>query len=85
MGSEKRERQKANKAMRQQELAQAESRKRNLRIGALVVGGIAAVIGLVWIASAVTSDDEEQPPATTVLEQPTTSTSATTVPVTTGG
>jgi hypothetical protein len=72
--------------MRQQELAQAESRKRNLRIGALVVGGIVAVIGLVWIASAVTSDDgEEQPPDTTVLEQPTTSTSATTVPVTTGG
>jgi hypothetical protein len=77
VGSEKRERQKANKAMRQQEVAQTESRKRNLRIGALVVGGIVAVIGLVWIASAVTSDDE-QPPATTVLEQPATSAPATT-------
>jgi hypothetical protein len=79
VGTEKRERQKANKAMRQQELAQAESRKKNLRIGALVVGGIAVIIGLVWIASSVTGDDE-QPPVTTVLEQPTTS-----APVTTEG
>ena len=66
--------------MREQEVAQAANRKRSLRIGALVVGGIIAIIGLVWIASVVTSDDEEQPPVTTVLQQPTTS-----APVATGG
>lgn len=85
MGTEKRERQKANKAMRQQELAQAESRKKTFRIAALAVGGVAAVIALVWVASIVTSDDsDEQPPATTVIEQPTTTAAATTVPTTTG-
>ncbi len=86
MGTEKRERQKANKAMHQQELVQAENRKRTLRIAALAVGGIAAVIALVWVASTLTSDDsDDQPPVTTVIEQPTTTTPATTAPVTTGG
>jgi hypothetical protein len=91
VGTEKRERQKANKAMHQEQLAQAEGRKKQIRIGVLVVGGIAAVIALVWVASTLTSDDsDDQPPATTVLEQPTTSAPATTTPettepVTTGG
>jgi predicted Kef-type K+ transport protein len=86
VGTEKRERQKANKAMHQQQLAQTEGRKKNIRIGALVVGGIVAVIALVWVASALTTDDsEEQPAVTTVLEQPPITTPETTDADTTGG
>ena len=58
MGTEKRERQKANRALRQQEIQKAESRRRGFRIAAIVVGGLVAVLGLVWIATVVTGDDE---------------------------
>ena len=57
MGTEKRERQKANRALRQQELAQADKRRRAVRIGIIVVGAIAAVFLLVWVVS-LFSDDE---------------------------
>jgi cyclophilin family peptidyl-prolyl cis-trans isomerase len=58
VGTEKRERQKANRALRQQEEAKAESKKRSFRIAAIVIGGLVVVFGLVWIASAVTGDDK---------------------------
>ena len=57
MGTEKRERQKANRALRQQELAAADKRRRAVRIGIIVVGAIAAVFLLVWVVS-LFSDDE---------------------------
>jgi cyclophilin family peptidyl-prolyl cis-trans isomerase len=59
VGTEKRERQKANRALRQQEIQKAESRRRGLRIGAIVVGGVVAVLGLLWIATEVTGDDDD--------------------------
>ena len=59
MGTEKRERQKANRALRQQEIEKAESRRRGFRIAAIVIGGLVAVFGLVWIATVVTGDDDE--------------------------
>lgn len=74
MGTEKRERQKANKAMGRQEVAQAETRKKTFRIGALVVGGLAVVIALVWVASALTGDDDNDE-----VEIPTTTTEVTVV------
>ena len=59
MGTEKRERQKANRALRQQEQQKAASRKRGMRIAAIVVGGLVAVFGLVYIATLVTGDDDD--------------------------
>ena len=67
MGTEKRERQKANRALRQQEIQKAESRRRTFRIGAIVVGGLVAVFGLAFIASVVTGDDDETPVSTEVV------------------
>jgi cyclophilin family peptidyl-prolyl cis-trans isomerase len=58
VGTEKRERQKANRALRQQEELKAASRKRGMRIAAIVVGGLVAVFGLVYIATLVTGDDD---------------------------
>ena len=60
MGTEKRERQKANRALRQQEQQKAASRKRGMRIAAIVVGGLVAVFGLVYIATLVTGDDDSE-------------------------
>jgi ferric-dicitrate binding protein FerR (iron transport regulator) len=67
VGTEKRERQKANRALKQHQMEQARSRRRGLRLAALVVGGIAALVALVWVASLVVSDDDEQPPAVPVV------------------
>ncbi len=58
MGTAKRERQKANKALKQNELSRAESRRRSGRIAIIVIGAIAGVFGLVWLASSVVGDDE---------------------------
>jgi ferric-dicitrate binding protein FerR (iron transport regulator) len=67
VGTEKRERQKANRALKHQQMAQARTRKRSLRMAALVVGGIAALVALVWVASLVVSNDDDQPPAVPVV------------------
>ncbi|MDX2379452.1 MAG: peptidylprolyl isomerase [Acidimicrobiia bacterium] len=56
MGTDKRERQKANKAMRQQEENRAETRRKGLRYALIGVGALVAVIALVFIASRVTDD-----------------------------
>lgn len=73
MGTEKRERQKANRAQRQQEVERKASRKKLLRTVGLVVGGIVAVIAFVWIASEIVgSDDDPSTPVTVpvVTESP---------------
>jgi peptidyl-prolyl cis-trans isomerase B (cyclophilin B) len=57
VGTEKRERQKANRALRQQELAAADKRRKTFRIGIIVVGAVVAVFLLVWVVS-LFSDDE---------------------------
>jgi cyclophilin family peptidyl-prolyl cis-trans isomerase len=67
VGTEKRERQKANRALRQQEIEKAESRRRGFRIAAIVIGGLVAVFGLVWIATVVTGDDDEATVTTEVV------------------
>ncbi len=58
MGTEKRQRQKANRAQRHQEQQKADSRRRSFRIAALIIGGLVVVFGLVWIATIVAGDDE---------------------------
>ena len=64
MGTEKRERQKANRAQRQQEVQRQQSRKRSYRVAALVVAGVIAVIAFVWIASEIVGEDEPSTPVT---------------------
>ncbi len=59
MGTEKRERQKANRALRRQEMARVESRSRWTRIAIVVGGGIVAVVGLVVVVNLVAGDDDD--------------------------
>ncbi len=61
MGTAKRERQKANKALKQNELVRAEQKRKGTRIAIIVIGAIAAVFALVWIGSQFVGDDTEEP------------------------
>jgi len=58
VGTAKRERQKANKAKREQEVARQQTRSRSTRIGLLVAGAIVAVFVLVFVAGQFIDDDE---------------------------
>lgn len=73
MGTEKRERQKANRALKHQQEVQAVARRKIYRKVAIGVGAVVAIILFVWISSTIvgTDDDEapvtpETPPATVV-------------------
>ena len=59
MGTEKRERQKANRALKHQQEQQAASRRKLYRKIAIAVGAVAALVLFVWIASNVVGDDDE--------------------------
>jgi cyclophilin family peptidyl-prolyl cis-trans isomerase len=59
VGTDKRERQKANRAMRQQQASRAETRRRGLRIGLVVVGAVVAVFAVVWVAGRVMDDGDD--------------------------
>ena len=59
MGTEKRERQKANRALKHQQQQQAVSRRKLYRKVAIGVAAVAALVLFVWIASNVVSDDDE--------------------------
>jgi len=65
VGTEKRERQKANKAMRQQEESRAETRGRILRYVLIGAGALVAVIVLVFVAARVTDDGDDDAAADT--------------------
>ncbi len=62
MGTEKRERQKANRALKQQQVQQAQSRRVLMRKVAIGVAGLVAVILFVWIASNVVGGDSPSTP-----------------------
>jgi ferric-dicitrate binding protein FerR (iron transport regulator) len=67
VGTEKRERQKANRALKQQQVDQAASRRRMTRRIAIGVAAVAGVFLVAWIASNFVADDEPTPtPAVTV-------------------
>jgi len=68
VGTEKRERQKANKARREQELARQAARSRTTRIGLLVAGAVVAVFILVFVAGRFI-DDGDDTDDTLVTEQ----------------
>lgn len=66
MGTEKRERQKANRALKQQQEEQAQARRKTLRYVLIGVGAVAAIVLFVWIASTIVADDDEPAPPATV-------------------
>lgn len=78
MGTEKRERQKANRAARQVQEAQAAkvtAVKRNaVRWGAAVVAGLGAVVLIAWIGGAFSGDDDETSTLSTSPSLPSSST-----------
>jgi ferric-dicitrate binding protein FerR (iron transport regulator) len=79
VGTEKRERQKANRALKHQQEAQAATRRKMYRKIGIGVAGVVAVILFVWIASTVVGSDDENDPVTpetptvTVADVPATS------------
>jgi hypothetical protein len=62
VGTEKRERQKANRAQKQQQLQQEASRRKTFRIIAIGVGAVAGVFLLAWIASNFVGSDNPTTP-----------------------
>jgi hypothetical protein len=83
VGTEKRERQKANRALKHQQQQQAVSRRKLYRKVAIGVGAVAALIVFVWIASNVVGgDDEPSTPVAPVTLPATIDTVPDTVPAT---
>jgi peptidyl-prolyl cis-trans isomerase B (cyclophilin B) len=68
VGTEKRERQRANRQLKNQQLAKDEQRRKLTRrvviAGLAVVGGVALVIGIAWLGGA--GDDEDEPSASSL-------------------
>lgn len=86
MGTEKRERQKANRALKHQQQQHAVSRRKLYRTVAIGVAAVAALVVFVWIASNVVGDDDEPSTPITPVTLPTTiETVSDTVAATTGG
>lgn len=90
MGTEKRERQKANRALKHQQEQQAVSRRRLYRKVAIGVAAVAALVLFVWIASNIVGDDDEPstPVTPATLPEPVDTVADTvgdTVPATTEG
>ncbi len=83
MGTEKRERQKANKALKHQKEVQAVARNKLYRKIGIGVAGVVAIVLFVWIASSVVGTDDETDPVTPVTVPETLP--ATTPGTTTGG
>lgn len=70
MGTEKRERQKANRALRQQQELQHAARRKRLRLVAIGVAAVAGVFLLAWIASTFVGEDDPATPSPVVTESP---------------
>ncbi len=86
MGTEKRERQKANRALKHQQEQQAQSRRKLVRKVAIGVAAVAGLVLFVWIASNVVGDDDEpSTPVTPVTLPATIDTIDDAVPATTEG
>jgi hypothetical protein len=77
VGTEKRERQKANRALKHQQEVQAVARKKLYRKVAIGVAAVAALVVFVWIASTVVGSEDDTPPTTPVVSLPATISSTT--------
>jgi ferric-dicitrate binding protein FerR (iron transport regulator) len=62
VGTEKRERQKANRALKHQQELQQASRRKRLRFIAIGVAAVAGVFLVAWIAGGFLADDEPATP-----------------------
>lgn len=86
MGTAKRERQKANRQQRLEELARQARRDKGKRLGlrwaAVIIGGLVLLFGLVWLTS---KDDSDSTAATTTTISTDTSTTATDITAAPGG
>jgi ferric-dicitrate binding protein FerR (iron transport regulator) len=66
VGTEKRERQKANRALKHQEEARAAARRSLVRKIAIGVAAVAALVVFVWIASNLVDGSDDDNPTTPV-------------------
>lgn len=66
MGTEKRERQKANRALKHQQEVKAAARRSLVRKVVIGVAAVAAVVVLVWIASTIVGGSDDDNPTTPV-------------------
>jgi hypothetical protein len=66
VGTEKRERQKANRALKHQQEVQSAARRKMYRKVAIGVGAVVAIILFVWIASSIVGTDDDDGPTTPV-------------------
>ena len=86
MGTEKRERQKANRALKHQQELQQASRRKRFRVIGIGVAAVAGVFLIAWIASTFVADDEEPTtPAPVVTVDATTPEATTPAPDSTDG
>jgi hypothetical protein len=79
VGTEKRERQKANRALKQQQLEKQASRRSTTRWILIGVGAVAGVFLLAWIASNFVGEDDPTP-VQPIVTQPVVTQPADTVP-----
>lgn len=68
VGTDKRERQRANKAVKEQQAARAETRQKGTRIGVIIVGAIVGVVGIAFIANTFIGGDDDNATPTTLPE-----------------
>jgi hypothetical protein len=80
VGTEKRERQKANRALKHQQEVQAVARKKLYRKVAIGVAAVVAIVLFVWIASNVVGTDDDTPPSPATVPEATIAPDATTTP-----
>jgi peptidyl-prolyl cis-trans isomerase B (cyclophilin B) len=84
VGTEKRQRQRANRQLKYQELEKVERRRKLTRrtvIGAVaVVAGVALVVGIAWLGSTGGDDDDQSAASTVPVASVATTVSASTVP-----
>jgi hypothetical protein len=90
VGTEKRERQKANRALKQQQVEREQGRRKVVRWVLIAVGAVAGVFLLAWIAGNFVGDDDQPvTPVDSVVEPVTppvpTGSVPDAVPATTGG
>ena len=85
MGTEKRERQKANRALKHQQEVQSAARRSTYRKVAIGVGAVVAIILFVWIASNIVGSDDDGPTTPVTLPETVPGTSGETDPDTTDG
>jgi hypothetical protein len=80
VGTEKRERQKANRALKHQQEVQSAARRKTYRKVAIGVGAVVAIILFVWIASTIVGTDEDEPTTPVTLPETVPGTSGETTP-----